>query len=282
VLKEEGKSVETSQKCQTESNKLEVTIEEFFQNKENLSADALAVVEEVIAGLDNGSITVVEPCAANRWKVNAWVKKAILLYFRLRPVERMPEGNFVDKVPLKDIAATMNRVVPYASIRKGSYLGPKVVVMAPSFINIGAYVDEGAMVDSLVLVGSCARIGKNVHLGAGTIIGGVLEPPNSSPVIVEDGAFVGGSCGLYEGIVVEKNAVIAAGTIITAGTPILDLESGEEIFGRVPENAVVVPGGRPKTVKGREIILQTPVIIKKRDPRVDAKLVLEDSLRVFG
>lgn len=265
---------------------MESRIEEFFAMSGELPKDALSVVEKVIEALDRGEVTVVSPSATGgsgkeRWIVNSWVKKAILLYFRLRPLEKMPEGNFVDKVPLKEISATMNRVVPFSSIRKGSYLGPKVVVMAPSFINIGAYVDEGAMVDSLVLVGSCARIGKGVHLGAGTIIGGVLEPPNSSPVVVEDHAFIGGSCGLYEGVIVEKHAVVAAGTIITAGTPIVDVATGEEFYGRVPENAVVVPGGRAKRIGTSEFFLQTPVIIKRRDPKVDAKLVLEESLRVF-
>lgn len=267
---------------------MESRIEELFATKGDLPGDALPLVEKVIEALDKGEVTVVSPSpnqekaeGKDRWSVNSWVKKAILLYFRLRPIEKMAEGNFVDKVPLKEIAATMNRVVPFSSIRKGSYLAPKVVVMAPSFINIGAYVDEGAMVDSIVLVGSCARIGKGVHLGAGTIIGGVLEPPNSSPVIVEDGAFIGGSCGLYEGVIVEKNAVVAAGTIITAGTPIIDINSGREYYGRVPENAVVVPGGRAKRIGAGEFFLQTPIIIKMRDPKVDAKLVLEESLRVF-
>jgi 2,3,4,5-tetrahydropyridine-2-carboxylate N-succinyltransferase len=168
-------------------------------------------------------------------------------------------------------------------VRRGAFIGAKVVIMAPSFINIGAYVDDGTMVDSLVLVGSCARVGKNVHIGAGTIIGGVLEPPNSNPVIIEDNAFIGGSCGIYEGCLVEANAVIGAGTIITARTPIVDIETGEEFYGRVPQNAVVVPGGRPKKGNnGKEYILQTPLIIKRRDPAVSAKLAMEDSLRIFN
>lgn len=247
----------------------------------SLPAEAEILIDMVIEGLDSGKIQVVEK-VGREWRVNAWVKKAILLYFRLRPVEKMEEGKFLDKVPLKTLQPSQNRIVPYSSVRRGSYIGPKVVIMAPSFVNIGAYVDEGSMVDSLVLVGSCARIGKNVHLGAGTIIGGVLEPPNSSPVIVEDGAFVGGSCGIYEGCVVEANAVIGAGTVITARTPIVDINTGEEHFGRVPENAVVVPGGRPKKVGDREFILQTPLIIKKRDPSVSAKLAMEESLRTFA
>lgn len=265
-----------------ETEVLSRQIEELYA-ADKLPEQALAIVESVIGGLDQGSITVVERDGSGQWIVNAWVKKAILLYFRLRPVEAMPGGPFCDKIPLKAVSPKTNRVVPYSSIRKGAYVAERVVVMAPSFINIGAYVDQGSMIDSLVLVGSCARIGKNVHLGAGTIVGGVLEPPNSRPVIVEDGAFVGGSCGIYEGCLVEKNAVIGAGTIITGGTPIIDIESGEQFVGRVPENSVVVPGGRPKRggAGGGEFILQTPLIIKRRDPSVSAKLALEESLRSF-
>lgn len=262
-----------------ETKQLEQQIEELFDAK-TLPADALKLIEDVIDQLDSGKIRVAEKTSEG-WKANAWVKKAILLYFRLRPVEKMEEGAFADKVPLKVLPIPQNRIVPYSSVRRGSYIAPRVVIMAPSFVNIGAYVDEGSMVDSLVLVGSCAQVGKNVHLGAGTVIGGVLEPPNSTPVIIEDGAFVGGSCGIYEGVVVEANAVIGAGTIITGRTPIIDVETGEEYFGRVPENAVVVPGGRMKKVGNSEIILQTPLIIKRRDPQVSAKLAMEDSLRVF-
>ncbi len=245
------------------------------------AADCLSLVEEVISKLDDGSITVVEK-VGGQWQVNAWVKRAILLYFRLRPIEQMENGPFFDKIPLKVVSPETTRLVPFSSVRKGSYIAPRVIVMAPSFVNIGAYVDEGSLVDSLVLVGSCARIGKNVHLGAGTIIGGVLEPPNSRPVIIEDGAFIGGSCGIYEGCLVEANAVIGAGTIITAGTPIIDVESGEQFVGRVPENAVVVPGARARSgANGKDYFLQTPLIIKRRDPSVSAKVAMEDSLRSF-
>ncbi|HEY9869710.1 MAG TPA: 2,3,4,5-tetrahydropyridine-2,6-dicarboxylate N-succinyltransferase [Candidatus Obscuribacterales bacterium] len=257
-------------------------IDELFELP-SLPADAMSVVDEVIAGLDQGTISVVDKAGSGEWHVNAWVKKAILLYFRLRPVEQMEGGPFCDKIPLKHLPPATNRVVPFSSIRRGSYVAPRVVVMAPSFINIGAYVDEGSMIDSLVLVGSCARIGKNVHVGAGTIIGGVLEPPNSRPVIIEDGAFIGGSCGIYEGCVVEANAVVGAGTIITAGTPIIDVTTGQEFHGRIPESSVVVPGGRIRkgAAGGQEYVLQTPLIIKRRDPGVSAKVSLEDSLRSF-
>ncbi len=255
-------------------------IDELFEAK-STPPEATMLIDMVMEGLDQGTIKVVEKIDG-KWETNAWVKKAILLYFRMSPVKKMDEGHFFDKIPLKTFSAEFNRIVPYSSVRRGAYIGPKVVIMAPSFVNIGAYVDEGSMVDSLVLVGSCARIGKNVHMGAGTIIGGVLEPPNSTPVIVEDNAFIGGSCGIYEGCIVEANAVIGAGTVITARTPIVDINTGEEFYGRVPENAVVVPGGRPKKYGDREYILQTPLIIKRRDPAVSAKLALEDSLRQFN
>lgn len=261
-------------------------IEEIYESGKT-GPESLKTVESVIERLDAGTITVVEKSSGMNgkphWQVNAWVKKAILLYFRLRKVEKMPEGEFFDKVPLKSFSSQMmNRLVPFSSVRKGSYVAPRVVIMAPSFVNIGAYIDEDSMIDSLVLVGSCARVGTKVHIGAGTIIGGVLEPPNSSPVIIEDGAFIGGSCGIYEGCLVEANAVIGAGTIITARTPIIDVNSGEEYYGRVPENAVVIPGGRTKTIGSTQFVLQTPLIIKRRDPSVDAKLALEDSLRFFS
>ena len=259
---------------------LSLQVEKYF-DAESLPADALDHIEQVITQLDEGLITVVDSDAQGNWQVNAWVKKAILLYFRLRPIERLEDGPFYDKIHLKTLSPQTNRVVPFSSIRRGAYIAPRVIVMAPSFINIGAYVDEGSMVDSLVLVGSCARIGKNVHLGAGTMIGGVLEPPNGRPVIIEDNAFVGGSCGIYEGCLVEENAVIGAGTIITAGTPIIDAVSGEQFFGRVPKNAVVVPGGRLRAGKS-DLFLQTPLIIKYRDPKISAKLALEDSFRSFA
>lgn len=258
-------------------------VEKYYAESDT-AKEALSLVEEVIDGLDSGDICVVEQNLSGddspRWVVNEWVKKAILLYFRLRPVEKMAGGSFADKIPLKELSPLTNRIVPYSSVRKGAYVAPKVVIMAPSFINIGAYVDEGSMVDSLVLVGSCARIGKNVHLGAGTVIGGVLEPPNSRPVIIEDNAFIGGNCGIFEGCLVEENAVIAAGTIITGGTPIIDLENGQEYLGRVPANSVVVPGSRKR--KGNEdYALQSPLIVKRRDPKTSAKLALEESLRSF-
>lgn len=254
---------------------------EFFFQQEKADKVALNVVEEVITGLDKGEILVVERLTDGGFKINEWVKCAILLYFRLKSIEKFDFGPFYDKIPLKTFEECLNRVVPYSSCRRGAYIAPRVIVMAPSFVNIGAYIDYDVLIDSLVLVGSCARIGKGVHIGAGTVIGGVLEPPNSMPVIIDDGAFIGGNCGIYEGVRVEKNAVVGAGCIITSRTPIVDIASGIEYFGVIPENAVVVPGGRIKETTKGKFILQTPIIIKKRDPSISAKLVLEDSLREF-
>ncbi len=266
----------------TEIGKLKVEIDRLWEVG-TLPGNALSCLEAVLDGLDSGSIAVVERQGDGSWSVNSWVKKAILLYFRLKPVEKLQEGPFWDKIPLRHLSSQKNRIVPFSSIRRGSYIADKVVVMAPSFVNIGAYIDEGTMVDSLVLVGSCARVGKNVHLGAGTTIGGVLEPPNSRPVIIEDDVFVGGNCGIYEGCLIESGAVIAAGTIITAATPIIDVETGEKFSGRVPATAVVVPGGRIRNLgfPGEKFVLQTPLIVKRRDPATTAKIALEDSLRSF-
>ncbi len=248
--------------------------------QETIPSDALSIVEKVIAGLDDGSIRVVEK-KDQIYEVNEWVKQAILLYFKLKGIEKLDSGSFYDKIPLKTFANSVNRIVPYSSCRYGSYIAPKVIVMAPSFVNIGAYVDSDVLIDSLVLVGSCAQIGKSVHIGAGTVIGGVLEPPNSKPVIIEDNAFIGGNCGIYEGVQIDQHAVIGAGCIITSKTPIVDINTGKEYFGHVPQNSVVVPGGRIKEVNGHKFILQSPIIIKMRDPQISAKLVLEESLREF-
>ncbi len=258
---------------------LQAKIEQ-LKNLNPLPDNALETVEEVIKGLNIGSLRVVNS-NNGQYTVNEWVKTAILLYFRLKGIEKMDPGNFFDKIPLKTFESGLNRIVPYSSARYGAYIAPRVIVMAPSFVNIGAYVDSDVLIDSLVLVGSCAQIGARVHIGAGTVIGGVLEPANAKPVIIEDDAFIGGNCGIYEGVQVDKGAVIGAGTIITSKTPIIDINSGQEYFGHVPANAVVVPGGRIKEVKNNKFVLQSPLIIKMRDPQISAKLALEDSLREF-
>jgi 2,3,4,5-tetrahydropyridine-2-carboxylate N-succinyltransferase len=227
--------------------------------------------------------------------VNAWVKRGILLGFRLGAMVDMgcPDGmSFVDKAtyPARRFAAAEGvRVVPGgSSVRSGAYLAKGVVVMPPAYVNVGAYVDEGTMVDSHALVGSCAQIGRRVHLSAAAQIGGVLEPVNASPVIIEDDALIGGNTGVYEGTIVRKGAVLAAGTVLTRGTPVYDLVRGEVYKATaetpliIPEGAVVVPGSRAITKgKGAEwgLSVATPVIVKYRDEKTELSLALEDLLR---
>jgi 2,3,4,5-tetrahydropyridine-2-carboxylate N-succinyltransferase len=234
-----------------------------------------------------------DPANPNRWTVNAWVKRGILLGFRLGELTEMNAGlSFVDKdtFPARTFTlADRVRVVPGgSSVRVGAYVAPSVICMPPMFINVGAYVDEGTMVDSHALVGSCAQVGKRVHLSAAAQVGGVLEPVNASPVIIEDDVLVGGNCGIYEGTLVRARAVLGAGTILTRSTPLYDLVRGEVYRGtaesplEVPEGAVVVPGSRA-VKKGAAveagISLYTPVIVKYRDEKTDRGIELEDWLR---
>jgi 2,3,4,5-tetrahydropyridine-2,6-dicarboxylate N-succinyltransferase len=248
------------------------------------------------ARLTRGEIRAAERIN-NRWTTHAWVKQGILLGFRLGELKEMSDGavlNFVDKdtFPARRVAlADRIRVVPGgSSIREGAYVAPSVVCMPPMFINVGAYVDEGAMIDSHALVGSCAQIGKRVHLSAAAQIGGVLEPINAAPVIIEDDVLVGGNCGVYEGTLVRARAVLGAGTILTRSTPLYDLVRGEVYRAspdhplEVPENAVVVPGSRAVTKgKGKSgewnLSLYTPVIVKYRDEKTERGIELEDWLR---
>jgi 2,3,4,5-tetrahydropyridine-2-carboxylate N-succinyltransferase len=228
-----------------------------------------------------------------RWTVNAWVKRGILLGFRLGVLQEMPAGlSFVDKdtFPARQFTiADRVRVVPGgSSARVGAYIAPSVICMPPMFINVGAYVDEGTMVDSHALVGSCAQIGKRVHLSAAAQVGGVLEPVNAAPVIIEDDVLVGGNCGIFEGTLVRARAVLGAGTILTRSTPLYDLVKGEVYRAtsdsplEVPENAVVVPGSRA-VKKGKAVdwnlSLYTPVIVKYRDEKTDRGIELEEWLR---
>jgi len=228
-----------------------------------------------------------------RWTVNAWVKQGILLGFRLGVLQEMNAGlSFIDKdtFPARQFTvADRVRVVPGgSSVRAGAYVAPSVICMPPMFINVGAYVDEGTMIDSHALVGSCAQIGKRVHLSAAAQVGGVLEPINAAPVIIEDDVLVGGNCGIYEGTLVGARAVLGAGTILTRSTPLYDLVRGEVYRAtadaplEVPENAVVVPGSRAVT-KGAaadwKLSLYTPVIVKYRDEKTDRGIELEDWLR---
>lgn len=246
------------------------------------------------AALTRGDVRAAEKIGAH-WVVNAWVKQGILLGFRLGVLAEMSDGDvlsFVDKdtFPTRRLTlADQIRLVPGgSSIREGAYVAPSVICMPPMFINVGAYVDEGSMIDSHALVGSCAQIGKRVHLSAAAQVGGVLEPINAAPVILEDDVLVGGNCGVYEGTLVRARAVLGAGTILTRSTPLYDLVRGEiyratpERPLEVPENAVVVPGSRAvKKGTGAEwnLSLYTPVIVKYRDEKTDRGVELEDWLR---
>jgi 2,3,4,5-tetrahydropyridine-2-carboxylate N-succinyltransferase len=248
---------------------------------------------EVVRRLESGKIRVAEK-TPNGWKVNAWVKEAILEGFRQGRLIDMSkeEYSFFDKdtLPLRKFSLEDKvRIVPGgSSVRCGAFLAPSVIMMPPSYVNIGAYVDEGTMVDSHVTIGSCAQVGKHVHVSAATQIGGVLEPAGALPVIIEDNAFVGGNCGIYEGTIVEESAVIGSGVIITAGTPLFDATKGDFVpkspEGKtvVPAGAVVVAGSRPVTKgpgKDAGIHLYCPVIVKYRDGRTAASVELETLLR---
>jgi 2,3,4,5-tetrahydropyridine-2-carboxylate N-succinyltransferase len=242
--------------------------------------------------LTQGKIRAAEKINGH-WVVNTWVKQGILLGFRLGELADMTAGlSFIDKdtFPARHFAiADRVRVVPGgSSVREGAYVAPSVICMPPMFINVGAYVDEGTMVDSHALVGSCAQIGKRVHLSAAAQIGGVLEPINAAPVVIEDDVLVGGNCGVYEGTLVRARAVLGAGTILTRSTPLYDLVKGEVYRAtadaplEVPEDAVVVPGSRA-VKKGAaaewNLSLYTPVIVKYRDDKTDRGIELEDWLR---
>jgi len=255
-------------------------------------AAARAQFLEFRDALTRGEIRAAEKING-RWTVNAWVKRGILLGFRLGELTEMPAGlSFVDKdtFPARQFTlADRVRVVPGgSSVRVGAYVAPSVICMPPMFINVGAYVDESTMIDSHALVGSCAQVGKRVHVSAAAQIGGVLEPVNAAPVIIEDDVLIGGNCGIYEGTLVRSRAVLGAGTILTRSTPLYDLVRNEvyratpEAPLEVPENAVVVPGSRAVT-KGASaqwgISLYTPVIVKYRDEKTDRGIELEEWLR---
>jgi 2,3,4,5-tetrahydropyridine-2-carboxylate N-succinyltransferase len=255
---------------------------------------ARTVFLEFRQALTEGKIRAAEK-SGDRWSVNTWVKRGILLGFRLGELTEMSDGSvlsFVDKdtFPSRQFHVTDRvRLVPGgSSVRVGAYVAPSVICMPPMFINVGAYVDEGTMVDSHALVGSCAQVGKRVHLSAGAQIGGVLEPINAEPVVIEDDVLVGGNCGVYEGTWVRARAVLGAGTILTRSTPLYDTVRGEVYRAtpdaplQVPENAVVVPGSRAVSKgKGAEwnLSLYTPVIVKYRDEKTDRGIELEDLLR---
>lgn len=262
---------------------LKIKIEEIWNDRALLASNK-QVVLEVIDLVDQGKLRVAEK-TNGIWQVHDWVKKAILLYFPSREMETFEVGpmEFYDKIPLKkDYASRGVRVVPHAVARYGSFIQRGVVLM-PSYVNIGAYVDEGTMVDTWATVGSCAQIGKNVHLSGGVGIGGVLEPPQAAPVIIEDGAFIGSRCIVVEGVRVEEEAVLGANVVLTASTKIIDVSgtSPVEYKGVVPARSVVIPGSIPKDFAAGTYHVPCALIIGSRKPSTDLKTSLNQALRDF-
>jgi 2,3,4,5-tetrahydropyridine-2,6-dicarboxylate N-succinyltransferase len=241
-------------------------------------------VEQAIAWLDAGIVRVANPPAdGGDWTVNAWVKQAVLMYFGVRPMEAMNAGVFHwhDKIPLKTNHHEFGvRAVPPATVRRGAFIEPGAVLM-PSYVNIGAYVGSGTMVDTWATVGSCAQIGKNVHLSGGVGIGGVLEPPGATPVIIEDGAFLGSRSIVVEGVRVETEAVLGANVVLTASTQIIDVTGSEPVVlkGRVPARSVVIPGTRTKAFPAGEYQVPCALIIGQRKASTDKKTSLNQALR---
>ncbi len=260
------------------------TIEAALQNRELLNeAKTQETINAVIEQLDKGSLRVAEPLADGSWKVNDWVKKAVIMYFPIRKMETMelPPFEFYDKMALKqDYAGLGVRVVPGAIARYGAYVA-KGVIMLPSFVNIGAYVDSGTMVDTWATVGSCAQIGKNVHLSGGVGIGGVLEPVQAAPVIIEDNCFIGSRCIVVEGVHVGKEAVLGANVVLTQSTKIIDVtgKAPIEMKGIVPERSVIIPGSYTKQFPAGEFQVPCALIIGKRKESTDLKTSLNDALR---
>jgi len=250
----------------------------------SVSPELKSTVLAVLGQLDSGALRVAEK-QGDDWHVHQWLKKAVLLGFRIRDNEVIDAGytKFYDKVPLKygaldpeQIKAGGTRIVPHAIVRQGAYVAPNTVLM-PSYINIGAYVDSGSMIDTWVTVGSCAQIGKNVHLSGGVGIGGVLEPLQANPTIIEDGCFIGARSEIVEGVIVEQGAVISMGVFIGQSTKIYDRESGQIHRGRVPAGAVVVPGSLPS--KNGQYSLACAVIVKRVDQKTRAKVGVNELLR---
>lgn len=266
-------------------NDLQTIIEKAWNDRALLSqTDTLAAIREVINLLDAGKLRVAEP-VENGWQVNEWVKKAVVLYFPIQKMETFEVGIFEyhDKIPLKRGYAEKGiRVVPHAVARHGAYISKGVILM-PSYVNIGAYVDEGTMVDTWATVGSCAQIGKNVHLSGGVGIGGVLEPLQAAPVIIEDGAFIGSRCIVVEGVRVEKEAVLGANVCLTASTKIIDVtgEKPVEMKGCVPARSVVIPGSYTKSFAAGDFQVPCALIIGKRKPSTDLKTSLNNALREY-
>ena len=264
-------------------------IESAWENRANLKpsnvdSEVTEAIEHCIAGLDSGELRVAEPLDGH-WSVNEWLKKAVLLYFRISENEPVSGGytQFFDKVPLKyagfaagEFEASGTRVVPGAMARRGAYIAPDVVLM-PSYVNIGAYVDRGTMVDTWATVGSCAQVGRNVHLSGGVGLGGVLEPLQASPTIIEDDCFIGARSEVVEGVIVERGSVIGMGVYISQSTRIYDRASGEISYGRIPSGSVVVSGNLPSD--DGKYGLYCAVIVKRVDEKTRAKTSLNELLR---
>lgn len=272
------------------TTQLQQIIESAWDNRADFSAnnapkEITEAVEHVLAELDAGRLRVATRQGVGQWTVHQWLKKAVLLSFRLRDNARMGAGDlaFYDKVPTKfggmseaELQATGVRVVPPAVARRGSYIAKGAILM-PSYVNIGAYVDEGTMVDTWATVGSCAQIGKNVHLSGGVGIGGVLEPLQAGPTIIEDNCFIGARSEIVEGVVVEENSVISMGVYIGQSTKIYDRSTGEVSYGRVPAGSVVVSGNLPSSCG--KYSLYCAVIVKRVDAKTRSKTSLNDLLR---
>tara|TARA_B100001109_G_C18773587_1_gene431990 strand:- start:121 stop:927 length:807 start_codon:yes stop_codon:yes gene_type:complete len=261
-------------------------IEKAWENRELIKEkETVRAIEAAIEQIDKGKLRVAEP-DGDKWQVNEWVKKAVVLYFPIRQMETIEVGpfEFHDKMALKTNYKELGvRVVPHAVARYGSYVASGVIMM-PSYINIGAYVDSGTMVDTWATVGSCAQIGKNVHLSGGVGIGGVLEPLQAAPVIVEDGAFIGSRCIVVEGVHIGKEAVLGANVVLTKSTKIIDVTGNEpkEIRGYVPERSVVIPGSYTKKFPAGDYQVPCALIIGQRKASTDLKTSLNDALRTHN
>ena len=275
------------------TQQLQTTIDAAWEDRANLSPSSAPkevqdAVEHVIAQLNNGTLRVATREAVGKWTVHQWIKKAVLLSFRLKDNEVVKAGDlgFYDKVQTKfahlseaEMKATGVRVVPPAVARRGSYIAKGAILM-PSYVNIGAYVDEGTMVDSWATVGSCAQIGKGVHLSGGVGIGGVLEPLQAGPTIIEDNCFIGARSEVVEGVVIEENSVLGMGVYIGQSTPIFNRDTGETFFGRVPSGSVVISGNLPKKTKsGQDYSTYAAIIVKTVDAQTRSKTSLNDLLR---
>ncbi len=268
-------------------NQYQPIIEQAWNDRSLLqNADTQAAIHAVLEGLDKGHLRTAEPTSDGEWQVNEWVKKAVILYFPIAKMETIKVGpfEFHDKIPLKTNYAELGvRVVPHAIARHGAFIAPSAILM-PSYVNLGAYVDSGTMVDTWATVGSCAQIGKNVHLSGGVGIGGVLEPVQASPVIIEDNCFIGSRSIVVEGVRVGKEAVLGANVVITQSTRIIDVSGSEAVEhrGYVPPRSVVIPGTYPKKFPAGEYQVACALIIGKRKESTDKKTSLNDVLRDFS